>query len=122
MSEHTPTPWLREDTTIYFLDWDGESYEGKGATYRQMLTNRFSCGFQGHDRRISREELLANAEFAHRAVNNHDALVTALEKIILRLERCLIAGGSEREFAEAATESARAALTSAQGLPVQREP
>lgn len=94
MSGHTPTPWIVEGTSVYYLDWDGVSYEGRGKDYQKQLTNRFWLSVQGQERRIPKEELEANAAFIVKAVNSYaaneakiDALAEALaieEQYLLR--------------------------------------
>lgn len=63
-AKHTPGPWLYHGHTIYFLDWDGRSYENG----RQQLSNRWTCqmhgqtqvGGTGFSPRCTEEELSAN--------------------------------------------------------------
>lgn len=96
MAEYTPTPWIVDGTSVYYLDWDGSSYEGKGKYYRQQLTNRFWFSVQGSSKRISKEELEANAALIVRAVNSHEELVEALEYII-KLDTCISDGGKRHD-------------------------
>lgn len=89
VGEHTPTPWILDGVTVYYLDWDGVSYEGRGKDYRQQLTNRFWFSLQGSPKRIPKEELEANAAFIVEAVNNHARLTSEIEALrtILRQSR-----------------------------------
>lgn len=70
----TPGPWLLDGTCVYFLDWDGESYEGRGKDYRRQLSNRFWCSVQGTPRRIPEAELIANARLIAAAPELYEAL------------------------------------------------
>lgn len=75
MSEQfTPGSWSVDGTTVYSLEWDGQSYEGKGNEYRQRLTNRWSASLQGLEKRISRDELVAAARLIAAAPDLHGSL------------------------------------------------
>ena len=80
MSEHTPTPWLREDCTVYSLN--------------RFDANRFNCtvqpGFDEYDQRASAAECAANADFIVRAVNHFDELVAALKTARKYVKRVII--------------------------------
>lgn len=73
-TKFTKGEWLADGTTVYFLDWDGQSYEGRGATYREQLTNRFCALFQGSAKRIPPDELEANAVLAAASPSMYAAL------------------------------------------------
>ena len=71
MSKHTPTPWEKCEAGDY-SDYDGDSII--------LLGDDISCRVAavfGAD-----EKAEANAEFIVRAVNAHDALVTALKLLV----------------------------------------
>jgi hypothetical protein len=69
MGEHTPTPW-------HFEELAGGSRDGCG--YVRCETDHLEISHHG-DMGRSREENLANAALIVKAVNNHDALVKALQ-------------------------------------------
>jgi hypothetical protein len=64
MTEHTPTPW---------------HVDGLYVTNREPPAVRPSIADCGRSPRIGRAEQVANAAFIVKAVNNHEALVDALE-------------------------------------------
>ena len=95
--QRTPGPWSYTGTS----DW---------ATVFRSGTNEHICGI------ISKEKK-ANAAFIVRACNSHDALVSALQSLF---EHCAMVhkywgDGSNTKEADAAIESARAAIKSATG-------
>lgn len=74
MSKHTPGPWLIQETTVYALN------------ERKSPVNRFhasvDAGFDNLDKRISREEILANANLIAAAPD----LLEALEELLSAYE------------------------------------
>jgi hypothetical protein len=97
MNEHTPTPWLREDCTVYSLN--------------RFDANRFNCtvqpGFDEYDQRASAAECEANAALIVKAVNAHDDLVIALTEISCTFDGSWRVGSLERSVGD----KARAALS-----------
>jgi len=78
MSEHTPTPWRVEEGTD--LIWgacnpDDRTTYGMGYSIVQGKSGAWGA------RQPDMDEREANAAFIVKAVNNHDALVSVLEKI-----------------------------------------
>lgn len=78
MVEHTPTPWayrpLKHDDWGWIRDADGSL----AATARdgRVMSERFD-----EFRAAKKDPYAANAAFIVKAVNNHEALVKALEEI-----------------------------------------
>lgn len=79
---HTPTPWLRDGTTIYALNVQGEN--------RMILHIDGGFIWRPYDRaappenseRTPPEELEATAAFIVKAVTAHDELVNAVRQLL----------------------------------------
>lgn len=67
-SKHTPTPWVRDERTVYALNAKG--------TNRTFIS--VQGGFDDNGKRTSAEELAANAEAIVRAVNSFEPMLEAL--------------------------------------------
>lgn len=82
MTDHTPTPWAFTGS-VRQVDrdrlWCGDIVPPKSSRYRGEI-----CHLQSADQidGINRDEAAANAAFIVKSVNNHDALVDALEEIV----------------------------------------
>ena len=79
MSEvkHSPLPWITDPSNENLICVDSRPYE----YICRVSPSEFSNSSH------SREHEIANASFVIRAVNNHDALVAALEGMIRRFEQ-----------------------------------
>ncbi|PMU87103.1 MULTISPECIES: hypothetical protein [unclassified Pseudomonas] len=80
-TKHTPEPWLIQESTVYALN------------ERRPPVNRFHAsvdsGFDNCDKRISREEVCANAK-----------LIAAAPDLLKALERCELLLRSKRRACE----------------------
>jgi len=77
MSKHTPTPWEIQDPMcddLWLVETGKETYE-----WRCIASVQATPADEGSP--LSRAEMWANAAFIVKAVNSHDALVKALERI-----------------------------------------
>lgn len=75
--KHTPTPWSIEDPMgddLWIVEANKEAYE-----WRCIASVQATPPDEGPE--LSRAEMRANAAFIIKSVNNHEALVKALEKI-----------------------------------------
>jgi hypothetical protein len=73
MTEHTPTPWEAGGSAIVADDY-------------RIRVAEFLCSSDEDRNYPNGDQASANAEFAVRAVNSHDALVAALEPFKTALE------------------------------------
>jgi hypothetical protein len=95
MPDHTPTPWsyrpLKHDDWGWIRDADGSL----AATARdgRVMSERFD-----EFRAAKKDPYAANAAFIVNAVNNHDALVKALETARARIEYLGAACNDPRHF------------------------
>ena len=94
--EHTPLPWWNESAVIHASNGRGGATHPANCTPADFLEGDWA-----------RAE--ADAEFICRAVNNHEALLSALERITSAIEHGQIAA------ATLLAEDARAAILAAKG-------